>query len=68
MRGGVSYLVQIYGKAKNEQIKFCDKNKSSNCIIYKDASNLYVWSISEGHSVGRFELIDAERIDLNELF
>ena len=43
-RDGVSYLAQIYSKANNEAMKFYDKNKPCNHIIFKGANNLHGWA------------------------
>ena len=65
-RGGVSYLAQIYSKANNEAIKFYDKNKPCNHIIFKGANNLHGWATWECLHMESLELINAERFHLNE--
>ena len=45
MRDSASYIAQTYSKANNERIKFYDKNKPSNFMIYEHANNLYRWAM-----------------------
>ena len=46
MRGGVSYIANLYGKASNKCMKNHDKNAQSNYIMDLDANNLYGWAMS----------------------
>ena len=41
MRGGVSYVANLYGKANNKYMKEYDEKAPSKYIMYLDANNLY---------------------------
>ena len=41
LRGGISYIAEIYCKANNKYIKSYDPTKPSKYIEYFDENNLY---------------------------
>ena len=47
MRGGISYIVKIHGKANNKKMKCYDSGEESKYITYLDADNLYGWAMSQ---------------------
>ena len=47
MRGGISYITNLYGKANNKYMKSYDKKRSSKYIMYLDANNLYGSAMSQ---------------------
>ena len=47
LHGGVSYIVNRYGKANNKYMKEYDEKVPSKYIMYLDANNLYGYSMSQ---------------------
>ena len=62
MRGGVVYVAQKYSKANNKYMKSYHKDKSSKCIIYDNANNLYGWAIPQYHPFVGFKWLTQGKI------
>ena len=62
MRGGVSYIANLYGKANNKYMKNHDKNTQSKYIMYLDANNLYGWAMSQYLPTGNFRWMTNKEI------
>ena len=62
MRGGISYIVNRYGKANNKYMKTYDKRSPSKYIIYLDANNLYGWAMSQYLPTGGFKWMTEKQI------
>ena len=63
MRGGISYIANRYGKAKNKYMKSYNKNKPTKYIMYLDANNLYGWAMSQYLPTGGFRWMTDKQID-----
>ena len=62
MRGGILYIAKRYSKTNNKYIKSYYSSKDSKFIMYLDASNLYVWTMSKYLPYGGFEWLSQEEI------
>ena len=70
MCGGVSYIANQYGNANNKYMKEYDEKAPSKYIMYLDASNLYVWAMSQYLPTGNFKWItdkEISKIDLESI-
>ena len=67
MYGGVSYIVNRYGKANNEYMKEYDENEPSKYIMYLDANNCYGWEMSQHLPTGNFKWMTDKEIDRIDL-
>ena len=47
MRGGVSYIANLYGKSNNNYMEEYDEESPSKYIMYLDTNNLYDWALSQ---------------------
>ena len=63
MRGGVSYIVNRYGKANNKYMKEYDEKAPSKYIMYLDANNLYGWAMSQALPTGGFKWLSPKQIE-----
>ena len=63
MRGGVSYIVNRYGKANNKYMKEYNDKVPSKHIMYLDANNLYGWAMSQYLPTGNFEWMSNKEIN-----
>ena len=69
MRGGVSYIVNRYGKANNKYMKEYNEKTFSKYIMYLDANNLYGWAMSQHLPTDNFKWMsdkEIKRIDLGK--
>ena len=69
MRGGVSYIVNRYGKANNKYMKNMMRRSPQSNIMYLDCNNLYGASMSEPLPTGNFKWMtdkEIKRIDLGK--
>ena len=53
-RRGIYHSIHRYAKANNKYMKNYDKNIESSYLMYVDASNLYVWAMSQKVPVNGF--------------
>ena len=67
MRGGISYVVNRYGKANNKYIKCFNKNEPSKYIMYLDANNLCGWAMSQYLRIGNFKWLTEKQIEKIDL-
>ena len=67
MRGGVSYIANRYGKAKNKYMEGCDENQPSKYLMYLDANNLYSWAMSQYLPYGSFKWLSDEELNKIDL-
>ena len=65
MRGGVSYISNINGKANNISFESYNSKQESN-IIYLDANNFYGYAMSKVLSTSALKWIDPKEFDLNK--
>ena len=64
MHGGVSYIVNRYGKANNKYLKEYDEKVPSKYIImYLDANNLYGWAMSQYLPTSNFKWMTDKEIN-----
>ena len=64
MHGGVSYIVNRYGKANNKYMKEYDEKVPSKYIImYLDANNLYGWAMSQYLPTSNFKWMTDKEIN-----
>ena len=61
MRGGVSYIANIYSKPNNKYLIDYNKNKESSYLMYFDANNLYGWAMSQPLSTGGFKWVKNDK-------
>ena len=57
-RGRICQAIHRYAKANNKYIKNYDKNITSSCLAYLDASDLYGWAMSQKLAVNSFEQVE----------
>ena len=62
MRGGVSYIANRYGKAKNNYMKEYDEKAPSKYIMYLDTNKLYGWAMSQYLPTGNFKWMGNKEI------
>ena len=62
MCGGVSYIANQYGKAKNKYMKEYDEKAPSKYIMYLDANNLYGWAMSQYLPTSNFKWMTDKEI------
>ena len=55
IRGGICHAIYRYAKANNKYMKNYNKDKEESFIQYLDASNLYVWAMSQKLPVSSFK-------------
>ena len=68
LRGGISYIVKRYAKAKNIYMKNYDPKKPPKFITYLDMDNLYCWATSSYLPYGGFKwLKNADGFDINSI-
>ena len=68
LRGGISYIVKRYAKAKNKYMKNYDPKKPPKFITYLDMDNLYCWATSSYLPYGGFKwLKNADGFDINSI-
>ena len=58
MSGGVSYIANRYGNAKNKYMKEYNEKAPSKYIMYLDTNNLYGWAMSQYLSTGKLQVDD----------
>ena len=63
MRGGISYIVNRYGKANNVYKKQYDEKAPSKYLMYLDANNLYGWAMSQYLPTGNFKWMTEKQIN-----
>ena len=63
MRGGISYIANLYGKANNKYMKSYDEKAPSKYIMYLDANNLYGWAMSQYLPTGGFKWLTEKQSD-----
>ena len=56
-RGEICHAIHWYAKANNKYMKNYDKNIESSYLMYLDANNLCVWTVSQKLSINRFEWV-----------
>ena len=66
-RGGISYIVNRYGKANNKYMKTYEEKTPSKYIMYLDANNLYGWAMSQYLPTGGFKWMTEKQIDKLDL-
>ena len=64
---GVSYIANRYGKANNKYMEEYDEESPSKYIMYRDASNLYGWAMSQYSPTGGFRLMTGKEINKIDL-
>ena len=67
MHGGVSYIVNQYGKANNKYMKEYDEMVPLKYIMYLDANNLYGWAMSQYLPTGNFKWMTDKEISKIDL-
>ena len=67
MRGGVSYIVNRYGKANNKYMKEYDEKAPSKYTTYLDANNFYGWAMSQYLPAGGFRWLKEKEINKIDL-
>ena len=70
MRGGVSYIANRYGNAKNKYMKEYDEKAPSRYrryIMYLDANNLYGWAMSQYLPTGNLKWMTDQEISKTDL-
>lgn len=67
MRGGISYIAHIYGKANNKDMSDYNPNEPSKHIMYLDANNLYGWAMSQYLPTGGFKWLSQKQINKLDL-
>ena len=65
IRGGICHPIDRHAKANNKYMENYDENKESSYIQYLDASNLYVWAMSQKLPVNGFKWVENNEIDEN---
>ena len=63
LRGGVSYIANIYSKPNNKYLSDYEKNKDSSYLIYLDENALYSWAMSQSLPTGRFKWLKEDKWD-----
>ena len=63
MHGGVSYIVNRYGKANNKYMKEYDEKVPSKYIMYLDDNNLYGWAMSQYLPTSNFKWMSNKEIN-----
>ena len=66
MRGGVSYISNIYSKANNKYWKSYGPKQESKHITYLDANNSYGYAMSKFLPTSGFKRIDSKDFGLNK--
>ena len=66
MRGGVSYISNINGKANNMSFESYDSKQESKHIIYLGANNFYGYAMSKVLSTSALKWIDPNEFDSNK--
>ena len=66
MRGGVSYISNIYSKVNNKYWKSYGPKQESKHITYLDANNSYGYAMSKFLPTSGFKRIDSKDFDLNK--
>ena len=67
MRGGISYSAKRHSKANNRYMKDYDSDKEKTFMMYLDANNLYVWTISQYLPYGNFKWMSEKEINKFDL-
>ena len=67
MRGGISYIANLYSKANNKYMKKYNEKAPSKYIMYLDANNLYGWAMSQYLPTGGFRWMTQKQIDKIDL-
>ena len=67
MRGGVSYIVNRYGKANNKYMEEHNENVPSKYIMYLDGSNPYGLATSQYLPTGNFRWMKDKEINKIDL-
>ena len=63
IRGGVSMILNRYGKANNKYMENYNPDEESKFITYLDANNLYVWGMSQKLPYKNFRWMDEAVLD-----
>ena len=67
MRGGVSYIANLHGKANNKYMNEYDEKAPSKYIMYLDTNNLYGWAMSQYLATGGFRWSTEKEINTIDL-
>ncbi|XP_068674631.1 uncharacterized protein [Montipora foliosa] len=67
LRGGISYIANRYGQAKNKYMKTYDEKAPLKYIIYLGANNLYGWAMSQYLPTDGFKWLTEKQIDKLDL-
>ena len=67
MRGGISYSAKRHSKANNRYMKDYDSDKEKTFMMYLDANNLYVWTMSQYLPYGNFKWMSEKEINKFDL-
>ena len=62
MRGGISYIVNRYGKANNKYMKEYDEKAPKSYVMYLDCTNLYGFSMPQYLPTGGFKWLTEKQI------
>ena len=61
IRGGVSMILNRYGKANNKYMKEYEPSEESKYITYLDGDNLYGWGMSKKLTYKDFKWVDEKK-------
>ena len=61
IRGGVSMILNRYGKANNKYMKEYDPSEESKYITYLDGNNLYGWGMSKKLTYKDFKWVEEKK-------